>query len=94
MVKIVKVRVLSGYRLELVFDDAVSGVVDIEELVGKGVFALWRDRLAFEQVEIGSFGELVWDDKIDLCPDSLYLKATSKKPEDVFPALSRDLAHA
>ena len=94
MVKIVKVRVLSGYRLELVFDDAVSGVVDIEELVGKGVFALWRDRRAFEHVEIGSFGELVWDDKIDLCPDSLYLKATSKKPEDVFPALSRDLAHA
>ena len=94
MVKITNVRALQGYRLELVFDDGVSGVVDLSELVGKGVFALWRDRCAFVQVRIGSFGELVWGDKIDLCPDSLYLKATSKMPEDVFPALRRDLAHA
>ena len=94
MVKIVEVEVLQGYRLELVFDDGVSGVVDLSELVGKGVFALWRDRRAFEQVRIGSFGELAWADEIDLCPDSLYLKATGKKPEDVFPALRRDFAHA
>ena len=94
MVKIIEVRVLPGYRLELVFDDAVSGVVDLSELVGEGVFALWRDRCAFERVRIGSFGELVWDDKIDLCRESLYLKATGKKPEDVFPALRHDLAHA
>ncbi len=94
MVKITEVRVLLEYRLELVFDNAVSGVVDLSELVGKGVFALWRDRRAFEQVRIGSSGELVWDDKVDLRPDSLYLKATGKKPEDVFPALSRELAHA
>ena len=80
MVKIVEVEVLQGYRLELVFDDGVSGVVDLSELVGKGVFALWRDRRAFEQVRIGSFGELAWADEIDLCPDSLYLKATGKKP--------------
>ena len=94
MVKITSVRVLQGYRLELVFDDGFNGVVDLSELVGKGVFALWDDHHAFEQVRIGSFGELAWGDKIDLCPDSLYLKATGKKPEEVFPALCRDFAHA
>ncbi len=45
------------------------------------------DPLAFNQVRIGSSGELVWDDRIDLCPDALYLKVTGKKPEDIFPAL-------
>ncbi len=94
MVKIINIKVLQNYRLELDFDDGVSGVVDLFELVGKGVFALWCDRYFFEQVRIGSFGELVWDDKIDLCPDSLYLKATGKKPEDVFPSLRRESAHA
>ena len=94
MRKISKVKVLQGYRLKLAFDDGVSGVVDLSDLVGKGVFALWRDRHIFEQVRIGSFGELVWDDKIDLCPDSLYLKATGKQPEDVFPALRHETAHA
>ena len=94
MAKITKVKVLQGYHLELDFDDGVSGVVDLSELVGRGVFALWGDRHVFEQVRIGSFGELFWDDKIDLCPDSLYLKATGKQPEDVFPALRHETAHA
>ncbi len=94
MVKITKVKVLENYRLEVAFDDGACGVVDLSELVGKGVFALWRDPHVFEEVRIGSLGELVWEDKIDLCPDSLYLKVTGKKPEDVFPALRCEPVHA
>jgi hypothetical protein len=92
--KITKVRVLNDYRLELEFDDGVEGMVNLVELVGKGVFALWRDRQAFEQVRIGSSGELLWGDQVALCPDALYLKVTGKKPEDVFPALRREPVHA
>jgi hypothetical protein len=94
MRKVRTVKVLQGYRLDLTFDDGVRGQVDLSDLVGRGVFALWRDYRVFEQVRIGSFGELFWDDKIDLCPDSLYLKATGKQPEDVFPALRHETAHA
>jgi len=94
MRKISKVKALQGYRLGLEFDDGVSGTVDLSYLVGKGVFALWGDRPAFERVRIGSSGELVWGDQIDLCPDALYLKATGKKPEDVFPALRHEPTRA
>jgi len=94
MVKIAKFKVLPDYKLELVFDDGVCGVVDLSELVGEGVFSSWHDLHFFEQVRIGSFGELVWGDKIDLCPDSLYLTATGKKPEDLFPSLRRERAYA
>lgn len=94
MRKIFKVKVLPGYRLEIEFDDGVSGTVDLSKNVGKGVFALWCDPLAFERVRIGSSGELVWDDRIDLCPDALYLKVIGKKPEDLFPALRDQTAHA
>ena len=44
MRRISKVKVLPGYRLELEFDDGVSGTVDLSEAVGKGVFALWVTR--------------------------------------------------
>ena len=94
MKKISEVKVLQGYRLKLVFDDGARGVVDLSDLVGKGVFAIWRDSHTFEKVQIGSFGELAWGDRIDLCPDALYLKATGKKPEDVFPALRCEPVHA
>lgn len=94
MRKITKVKALEDYRLELTFDDGVFGTVDLADLVGKGVFALWRDRHVFQQVRIGSSGELIWGDQVDLCPDSLYLKVTGKKPEELFPALRREPAHA
>ncbi|MBI4179259.1 DUF2442 domain-containing protein [bacterium] len=89
-----KVQVLQDYRLELTFDDGVRGVVDLSNLLGKGVFASWRDYHFFDQVQIGSSGELVWGSQIDLCPDSLYLKATGKKPEDIFPAFRHEPSHA
>jgi len=94
MRRITEVKVLQDYRLDLVFDDGVCGTVDLSEMAGKGVFALWRDYPAFERVRIGSSGELVWSDQIDLCPDSLYLKVTGKKPEDIFPKLAREPIHA
>jgi hypothetical protein len=68
--------------------------VDLSHLAGKGVFGIWRDRRAFESVRIGSSGELVWSDQVDLCPDALYLKATGKRPEDLFPSLRGEPAHA
>ena len=89
MRKITAVKVLEGYRLDLAFDDGVGGVVDLSDLVGKGVFSFWSDYEAFRQVRIGSSGELAWSDQVDLCPDALYLKATGKRPVNVFPRLER-----
>ena len=74
MRRIAKVKVLRGYRLELEFDDGVSGIVDLSEAVGKGVFALWRDPLVFEQVRIGSSGELVWGEQLIYAP----MRSTSR----------------
>ena len=88
------VSVLESYRLELAFDDGIHGIVDLSDLAGRGVFALWLDRSAFEEVRIGSSGELAWGDKIDLCPDSLYLRMTGKNPQDLFPSLRREQVHA
>jgi hypothetical protein len=94
MRRITKVKVLPEYRLKLEFDDSVCEVVDFSEAVGKGVFTLWCDPLFFERVRIGSSGELVWNNRIDRCPDALCLKVTGKQPDDNFSALRDQLTHA
>lgn len=94
MHKIHKIRAIQGYCLELEFDDGVTGTVDLSHLVGQGVFAAWRDQTFFGQVRIGSAGELVWGEQIDLCPDALYLKVTGKRPDEVFPTLRSESTHA
>ena len=94
MRKIVDVKALDGYCLKLHFDDGVSGTVDLSHLAGKGVFAVWNDESVFRSVAIGERGDLVWSDKVDLCPDALYLEVTGKKPSDLFPLLNEEDVHA
>ena len=94
MHRILKAEPLDNYRIDLTFADGTRAIVDLTHLVGRGVFALWNDPAEFRKVSIGEFGELICSDQIDLCPDSLYLKATGKKPADVFPGLQDELAHA
>jgi hypothetical protein len=94
MHKIANVTVLNNYKLELEYADGRRGIVDLSHLTGKGVFCLWNDYDVFRKVKIGSSGELLWNDQVDLCPDSLYLKLTNQKPEDLFPSLKQRAAYA
>lgn len=94
MRRIIGVRILENYCIELSFDDGVVGTANLADLAGKGVFVLWNEPGAFENVRIGSSGELAWGDTIDLCPDSLYMRVTGKKPEELFPLLQHEPLHA
>lgn len=94
VMKIVTASALPEYRLELRFDDGVAGTVDLSELVGRGVFAAWRDPESFKRVQVSEHGAVEWPGEIDLCPDALYLRLTAKSPEEMFPALRNRLTHA
>jgi hypothetical protein len=75
------------FPLYVKFSDGTEGKVDLSEFAGKEVLALWNDYSQFEQVTIGSSGELVWSEDVDLDGLGLYLRLTGKKPEDVLPTL-------
>lgn len=94
MKHIIKVEALNDYKLRLEFDDGVVGIADVASLVGKGVFSLWCDVAEFRKVLIGSSGELVWGEQIDLCPDSLYMKVTGQQPEKMFSSPNLEKACA
>ena len=94
MHRVTSVVVVGKYTLSLLFDDGARGTVDLSALAGQGVFALWDDYERFRKVRIGENGELRWEDQIDLCPDSLYLKATGKTPDQIFPGLRHESVHA
>jgi hypothetical protein len=79
MTVLLEVKPLAQYRLWLRYADGVEGIVDLSAFVGKGVFQLWEDYCEFERVRVGPSGELAWGDELDLCPDAMYLKLTSKK---------------
>lgn len=87
MFQIVDVNPLTGFKLRLRYSDGVEGTVDLSHLVGKGVFRIWDQPGVFDNVSIGSGGEIRWGDAVDLCPDALYMELTGKSPDEVFPNL-------
>ena len=94
MNRVLNANPLDDYKIQLEFSDGTTGIVDLSEYAGKGVFSVWNDYRVFKEVRIGSSGELVWGEKADLCPDALYMKLKKIPAEDVFPRLLRKPAHA
>lgn len=88
-----EVKSLENFCLHVKFSDGEEGKIDLSEFAGRGVFALWNDYNQFEKVRVGSSGELVWNEDVDMDGLGIYLKLTGKKPEDVLPRL-QELSHA
>lgn len=73
-----------GYKIEIVFDDGKSGVVDFSKYLEKGgVFERFRDIDFFRDFKVNKeLGILTWKDEVDIAPETLYAEATrSPLPE-------------
>src|ERR1035437_10779006 len=81
MKKITALKVLDNYHVWLRFNDGVEGEVDFSRKPRTGVFAVWNSYENFRQARIGDCGELLWNDQLDFCRDSLWLQVTGQKPE-------------
>ena len=81
MKRIVAIKVLEDYRIWLRFDDGVEGEADFSPKPRTGVYAAWMNYDYFRKARIGECGELIWDEQLDFCPDSLWLQVTGQKPE-------------
>lgn len=76
MRKIISVKVLEDYNLELTFDNNVVKIKDMKPHLNEGVFKVLKNKKIFNSVKI-TFGTISWDEDIDLCADYLY--ETSKE---------------
>lgn len=92
--KLEQIRPLSGYRLHLRFADGIEGEVDLSDLVGRGVFERLTDLDEFGTAYVTDSGDVAWDDDLELCADTLYMRVTDQRPEDVFPGLRETASHA
>ena len=68
-----KVKYLEGYKLELIFNDGKTKVVDFEYRLrnAKNMFLPLKDIDYFKKV-LSDGTTLVWPNGLDLCPDVLY----------------------
>jgi hypothetical protein len=81
--RVIAVRYLGEYKLEITFSDGVRGISDWSKRLAKakpgGVFEPLKNREYFAQVETWE-GTIRWPNDADICPDVLYAEITGKSP--------------
>jgi hypothetical protein len=82
--KVSEVRALPNYTIWVRYEDGIEGEVDLSSYSGRGVFTAWSVPTFFAKVHVSPHGSIAWSDEIELCPDSIYLEITGKRPEDLF----------
>ena len=71
MERIVLVKPLPDYMLELKFADGYIKIVDIRPFIGEGLSAALLDVSIFQEVKLESGGGINWPNGYDFCPNFL-----------------------
>jgi hypothetical protein len=69
---------LTGYKLNVEFDDGITGIIDLNKWIGKIAFAYWNDYKNFQFFHITEDKKIEWNEQIDMDPDSFYLELINK----------------
>ncbi|MGB3715933.1 MAG: DUF2442 domain-containing protein [Candidatus Promineifilaceae bacterium] len=77
---VTKVKFLDGHQLMLFFEDGVTGIVDVAELIEfTGVFEPLKEHDYFIQVRVNpEIGTICWPNDADIDPDVLYSLVTGE----------------
>lgn len=74
MIRVQNVHVVDETHLMMDFDNGENKLFDVSPYMEKGIFKEFKDYGYFKQVRV-SGGTIVWLNKQDFCPDTLYLKS-------------------
>lgn len=68
------VEVLEQHKLKLIFEDGVSGIVDIAKIIPfEGIFEPLKDKDYFAKVAVNKdIGTICWPNGADISPSVLY----------------------
>jgi hypothetical protein len=72
MERVISVKALPGYRLDVEFADGTRGVVDCSGDLWGPLFDALRDPARFAEVGVDEFGAVCWPNGADLAPDAMY----------------------
>ncbi len=69
-----KAKYAGDYKIEIVFDDKKSGIIDLEKIIfsdKRPIFKELQDKKKFSQIKV-ALDTVVWKNGLDLAPEFLY----------------------
>ena len=80
--KAIYVKAISNSKISVSFDDGISGIVDLSELIQKGIFRKLNDLILFAKVY--TTGEAIaWSDDLEIDALNIYANIVKKEPSEL-----------
>lgn len=79
MFYIINAKYISGYKIEITFEDGSNGIIDFSDYVSRpGLYKDLSDINFFKNFRVDSdLGTIVWNNGLDIAPDTLYMKVNN-----------------
>lgn len=74
--RIIEVKAMQDYSLLLTFSNNEKKMFDVKPYLNKGIFTELKDAANFNSVKVFN-GTVLWQNDIDLCPDTLYIDSVT-----------------
>jgi len=74
MLCVTQAKYLKNYQIEIAFDDNLSGVIDLKNVVEndhREIFQELKDQQKFRQIKL-EMDTIVWNNGLDLAPEFLH----------------------
>ncbi len=86
--KVIEVKSLPGYKLFLSFDDGVNGIIDLSDLVQKGIFKVLQTENNFNKVYVSAYS-IAWSEELEIDLLTAYAELANKTPKEVMHSNSQ-----
>jgi hypothetical protein len=87
--KVLEVKYISEYIISIKFDDGVSGTIQLNDLVDKGIFKVLQDKNQFAKVYTNGYS-IAWSNELEIDATTIYAELTGKHFGEIFtPKLSQ-----
>lgn len=73
--KVQEVTYLTDYTISVKFEDGVSGTVQLNDLVEKGIFKVLQDKIEFAKVYTTGYS-IAWSNELEIDATTIYSEIT------------------
>jgi len=74
MLNVIQARYIKDYKIEILFDDKVRGIVDLKNIIEndhRPIFQELKDQKKFSKIKV-DMDTIVWENGLDLAPEFLH----------------------
>jgi len=83
--KVTSVDALDDYKLQVTFDDGVSGIIDLRDFIKNGIFSVLEEKQFFDKVYTNG-NSIAWNDDLEIDSLAVYAEILNKEPNDILNA--------